>query len=152
MHTYPSVIADDVSSDSVSARALQVTVDAGSTTVESCVAACQNQGFSLAGVEYGRECCASTSRSFFFPVVYIDNHQGVVHSSSMVRYSLGTIMGLMKMLPFTGSTQTRFTATWVARAIPPKHVADKPCLIFTTLPGRIPSEPLSFQLLASGIR
>ncbi|KAF8258450.1 WSC domain-containing protein [Lactarius quietus] len=46
--------------DSVSARALQVTVDAGNTTVESCVAACQAQEFTLAGVEYGRECwCGS---------------------------------------------------------------------------------------------
>ncbi|KAH8985360.1 WSC domain-containing protein [Lactarius akahatsu] len=46
--------------DSVSARALQVRVDAGQTTVESCVAACQTQGFSLAGVEFGRECwCGS---------------------------------------------------------------------------------------------
>ncbi|KAF8258448.1 WSC domain-containing protein [Lactarius quietus] len=46
--------------DSISARALQVTVNAGSTTVESCVAACQAQEFTLAGVEYGRECwCGS---------------------------------------------------------------------------------------------
>ncbi|KAN0133552.1 WSC domain containing protein [Lactarius tabidus] len=46
--------------DSISARALQVIVDAGNTTVESCVAACQALGFSLAGVEYGRECwCGS---------------------------------------------------------------------------------------------
>ncbi|KAH8985361.1 WSC domain-containing protein [Lactarius akahatsu] len=46
--------------DSVSARALQVRVEAGNTTVESCVAACQAQGFSLAGVEFGRECwCGS---------------------------------------------------------------------------------------------
>ncbi|KAI9439174.1 WSC domain-containing protein [Lactarius indigo] len=46
--------------DSVSARALQVRVDAGNTTVGSCVAACQAQGFSLAGVEFGRECwCGS---------------------------------------------------------------------------------------------
>ncbi|KAI9449273.1 WSC domain-containing protein [Lactarius psammicola] len=46
--------------DSVSARALQVRVEAGNTTVESCVAACQAQGFSLAGLEFGRECwCGS---------------------------------------------------------------------------------------------
>ncbi|KAH9173154.1 WSC domain-containing protein [Lactarius sanguifluus] len=46
--------------DSVNARALQVRVDAGQTTVKSCVAACQAQGFSLAGVEFGRECwCGS---------------------------------------------------------------------------------------------
>jgi hypothetical protein len=44
-------------SDSTSARALQVLVDAGNTTVESCVAACQDQQFTLAGVEFGRECC-----------------------------------------------------------------------------------------------
>jgi hypothetical protein len=46
--------------DSVSARALQVRVDAGNTTVESCVAACQAQEFTLAGLEYGKECwCGS---------------------------------------------------------------------------------------------
>ncbi|KAI9449275.1 hypothetical protein BJY52DRAFT_1227861 [Lactarius psammicola] len=45
--------------DSVSARALQVMVDAGNTTVESCVATCQSQGFSLAGVEFGRECSSA---------------------------------------------------------------------------------------------
>ncbi|KAI9449279.1 WSC domain-containing protein [Lactarius psammicola] len=46
--------------DSTSARALQVRVDAGITTVESCVAACQAQGFTLAGLEFGRECwCGS---------------------------------------------------------------------------------------------
>lgn len=46
--------------DSVSARALQVRVEAGNTTVGSCVAACQAQGFSLAGVEFSRECwCGS---------------------------------------------------------------------------------------------
>ncbi|KAI9449280.1 WSC domain-containing protein [Lactarius psammicola] len=50
--------------DSVSARALQVRVEAGNTTVESCVAACQAQGFSLAGVEFGREC--SSARFKFF--------------------------------------------------------------------------------------
>ena len=37
-------------SDSTSARALERRVDAGSVTVESCVAACQAQGFFLAGV------------------------------------------------------------------------------------------------------
>ncbi|KAH9023807.1 WSC domain-containing protein [Lactarius hengduanensis] len=42
--------------DSVSARALQERVEAGNTTVESCVAACQAQGFTLAGLEFGREC------------------------------------------------------------------------------------------------
>ena len=44
-------------SDSTSARALGAVVNAGDTTVESCVAACQAQGYSLAGVEFGRECC-----------------------------------------------------------------------------------------------
>ena len=44
-------------SDSVSARALQVRVDAGNTTVESCVAACQAKQFTLAGLEFGKECC-----------------------------------------------------------------------------------------------
>jgi hypothetical protein len=38
-------------------------IDAGNTTVESCVAACQAQQFTLAGVEYGKECCVSFSGS-----------------------------------------------------------------------------------------
>ncbi|KAI0263607.1 WSC domain-containing protein [Gloeopeniophorella convolvens] len=46
--------------DSTDARALHERVDAGNTTVESCVAACQAQGFSLAGLEFGDECwCGS---------------------------------------------------------------------------------------------
>jgi len=55
--------------DSTSARALEVMVDAGNTTVESCVAACQARGFFLAGLEFGRECwCGSELRhgSAFF--------------------------------------------------------------------------------------
>jgi len=43
-------------SDSVSARALPVIVDAGNTTVESCVNTCQAQKYTLAGVEFGKEC------------------------------------------------------------------------------------------------
>ena len=59
-------------SDSVSARALQVMVDAGNTTVESCVAACQAQEFSLAGVEYGRECCTSVDPARFLALCIDD--------------------------------------------------------------------------------
>ena len=44
-------------SDSTSGRALEAVVDAGDTTVESCVAACQAKGYFLAGVEFGGECC-----------------------------------------------------------------------------------------------
>ncbi|KAH9032999.1 WSC domain-containing protein [Lactarius pseudohatsudake] len=65
--------------DSVSARALQVRVEAGSTTVGSCVAACQAQGFSLAGVEFGRECwCGSQLQhgSTFF-----GNDNGIQHGN-----------------------------------------------------------------------
>ncbi|KAI9449277.1 WSC domain-containing protein [Lactarius psammicola] len=47
-------------SDSPSSRALHARVDAGDTTVESCIAACQAQEFTLAGVEFGQECwCGS---------------------------------------------------------------------------------------------
>ncbi|KAI0263603.1 WSC domain-containing protein [Gloeopeniophorella convolvens] len=46
--------------DSTSARALEVRIDAGNTTVESCVAACEAKGFSLAGLEFAKECwCGS---------------------------------------------------------------------------------------------
>jgi hypothetical protein len=60
-------------SDSVSGRALQVMVDAGDTTVESCVAACQAQQFSLAGVEYGKECCVSISQPRVPVVIQTDD-------------------------------------------------------------------------------
>ena len=46
-------------------------VDAGNTTVESCVAACQAQEFSLAGVEYGRECCTLIQLVFWHDVLTI---------------------------------------------------------------------------------
>ena len=29
----------------------------GSTTVANCLATCEAQGYTIAGVEYGRECC-----------------------------------------------------------------------------------------------
>ncbi|KAI9439357.1 WSC domain-containing protein [Lactarius indigo] len=45
-------------SDSPSSRALHAKVDAGDTTVESCIAACQADEHMLAGVEFGQECCA----------------------------------------------------------------------------------------------
>ena len=47
-------------------------VDAGNTTVESCIAACQAQEFSLAGVEYGKECCVSISQAHI-PVIVRTN-------------------------------------------------------------------------------
>ena len=72
MYTCPDGGADLYFSDSVSARALQVRVDAGDTTVESCIAACQSQEFSLAGVEYGSECCASISQDHVPVVVRTD--------------------------------------------------------------------------------
>ena len=51
---------DHLESDSVSERTLERSVDAGSTTVESCVSACQSQLFTIAGLEYAKECCRST--------------------------------------------------------------------------------------------
>jgi hypothetical protein len=48
-------------------------VDAGNTTVESCVAACQAQEFSLAGVEYGKECCVSISQARVSVVMRTDD-------------------------------------------------------------------------------
>ena len=72
MFSCPGDGTDSYFSDSVGARALQVMVDAGSTTVESCVAACQAQGFSLAGVEFGRECCASIVQAWL-PALCVDN-------------------------------------------------------------------------------
>ena len=48
-------------------------VDAGNTTVESCIAACQAQEFSLAGVEYGQECCVSISRAHIPVIVRTDD-------------------------------------------------------------------------------
>ncbi|KAI0263595.1 hypothetical protein BC834DRAFT_971278 [Gloeopeniophorella convolvens] len=61
--------------DSTSARALHARVDAGNTTVESCVAACQAQGLSLAGLEFGRECwCGSELQNGAEP---FDNDNGI---------------------------------------------------------------------------
>ena len=48
---------DRFESDTVSSRTLERSVDAGSTTVESCVGACQSQSFTIAGLEYASECC-----------------------------------------------------------------------------------------------
>ena len=91
-------------SDSVDARALEMMVDAGDTTVESCVAACQAQGFSLAGVEYGAECCASVVRAQISAECIDDDYKGVVHSFSMVRGSTGT-MTISSNTAFTGGPQ-----------------------------------------------
>jgi hypothetical protein len=51
---------DRLGSDTVSSRTLERSVDAGSTTVESCVSACQSQMFTIAGLEYAQECCRFT--------------------------------------------------------------------------------------------
>ena len=140
-----------LSSDSVDARALEMTVDAGDTTVESCVAACQAQGFSLAGVEYGAECCASVV-SAQISAECIDDPKGVVHSFSMVQSSTGTLT-ISSNTAFTGQeAQVKCSATWAVKATPPKCVADQACSISTTIPGRIPLEPLSYQRQASGPR
>ena len=48
---------DHFESDTVSSRTLERSVDAGSTTVESCVGACQSQSFTIAALEYADECC-----------------------------------------------------------------------------------------------
>jgi len=64
-------------SDSTGARALDAVVDAGDTTVESCVAACQAKGYFLAGLEFGRECCE-------FPVTGGVCSVGVVRSDGIV--------------------------------------------------------------------
>ncbi|KAH9032990.1 hypothetical protein EDB85DRAFT_1890429 [Lactarius pseudohatsudake] len=64
-------------SDSVSARALQVMVDAGNTTVESCVTACQAQGFSLAGVEFGKECWCGSQLQHGSRFITNDNYDGI---------------------------------------------------------------------------
>lgn len=45
-------------SDSVNARTLEKFMGSdGSTTVANCLATCEAQGYTIAGVEYGRECC-----------------------------------------------------------------------------------------------
>ena len=148
--TYPNGNADRVFSDSVDARALEITVDAGNTTVESCVAVCQAQGFSLAGVEYGSECCASIVGAQI-SAECINDHQGVVHNFSMVQRTLGTMTILDTA--FTGQeAQINDTAIWPAKATPLNCVADRPCSISTILPGCIPLEPLSCQRQASGPR
>ncbi|KAI9439171.1 WSC domain-containing protein [Lactarius indigo] len=92
-----------------------VRVNAGNTTVETCVSACQAQGFSLAGVEFGRECCAPILR-VRVPVVCTDDGQGVVHNFSTVQGSLQTTMGLILVIPLTGKTQTYRFVTWAAKA------------------------------------
>ena len=51
---------DHFESDTVSSRTLERSVDAGSTTVESCVGACQSQSFTIAALEYADECCRPT--------------------------------------------------------------------------------------------
>ena len=64
---------------------------------------------------------------------------------------LGTITG--SNTAFIGQTQIkRGSVLWAAKAILPKYVAENPGSTCTILRGRFPSEPLSFQLLASGPR
>jgi len=61
--------------DSTSARALEAVVDAGDTTVESCVAACQAKGYFLAGLEFGRECfCGSELQ---YGSTFVGNDDGI---------------------------------------------------------------------------
>ena len=51
-------------SDPVNPRALPIMGQVvGPTTVESCVAACNNQGYTIAGLEYGFQCCTSICRA-----------------------------------------------------------------------------------------
>lgn len=138
-------------SDSTGARALEAVVDAGNTTVESCVAACQARGYSLAGVEFGKECCEFLSFFFFTGcrvrsvwgggVLTDGDCQFAVQSFSMVRRSLETTMGSS-----TGTsvrTPTQRTATWVVKETRVRPVAVQPCWMCTILRGRIPSEPRS---------
>jgi hypothetical protein len=42
------------------------------TTVEDCVAACQDKGYRFAGVEYASECCTSIAHARFL-ALDIDN-------------------------------------------------------------------------------
>ncbi|KAH8984568.1 WSC domain-containing protein [Lactarius hatsudake] len=64
-------------SDSPSSRALHARVDAGDTTVESCIAACQAQEHTLAGVEFGQECWCGEE---------IDNGQTFVGNDNGIRH------------------------------------------------------------------
>ncbi|KAH9161006.1 WSC domain-containing protein [Lactarius sanguifluus] len=66
-------------SDSPSARALHARVDAGDTTVESCVAACEDQQLTLAGVEFGQECwCGSEIEN---GQTFVGNDDGIKHGN-----------------------------------------------------------------------
>ncbi|KAI9449272.1 WSC domain-containing protein [Lactarius psammicola] len=66
-------------SDSPGARALHARVDAGDTTVESCVTACQAQGLTLAGVEFGQECwCGSEIEN---GQTFVGNDDGIKHGN-----------------------------------------------------------------------
>ena len=57
--TLSNMCINHFESDSISSRTLERSVDAGSTTVQSCVNACQSQMFTIAGLEYADECCMS---------------------------------------------------------------------------------------------
>jgi hypothetical protein len=54
------VSAHTLFSDTVSSRALpHLETISGGVTIESCTAACKANGFGVAGLEVGRECCGS---------------------------------------------------------------------------------------------
>lgn len=125
-------------SDSTTARALQVRVDAGNTTVESCVAACQAQGFSLAGVEFGRECCESIYQTCV-SWVCLDESQGAVQSFSMAQYS--TAMTMAFDTGISVRAQMALTATWVVKETLMRPAAGLPCWTCIILPEHTLSGP-----------
>ncbi|KAH8985362.1 WSC domain-containing protein [Lactarius akahatsu] len=115
--------------DSVSARALQVRVEAGNTTVGSCVAACQAQGFSLAGVEFGRECwCGSQLQ----------------HGSAFFGNSDGIRNGNFRNYPDEPH------CNMACQGDPTKICGGPALLNLYNFTGTYPSEPLLWQLLAGG--
>ncbi|KAH9052789.1 WSC domain-containing protein [Lactarius vividus] len=66
-------------SDSPSSRALHALVDAGDTTVESCIAACQAQEHTLAGVEFGQECWCG--EEIDHGQTFVGNDNGIRHGN-----------------------------------------------------------------------
>ncbi|KAI0049114.1 WSC-domain-containing protein [Auriscalpium vulgare] len=61
--------------DSTDARALERPVNAGNVTVQSCTAACLAEGFSLAGLEFGKECwCGLSLRN---NAIYVGDYDGI---------------------------------------------------------------------------
>ena len=57
------VIVKHAYSDNAFGRVLEYTQDSSNNmTVEACVATCQSQNFTLAGLEYTSQCCRSSSK------------------------------------------------------------------------------------------